>query len=484
MSVILKSGSSSDLAGVNSLKQLSVTTATAISSQPGFVDIAGEVTDGTAPLSGMSAVARTSRRVTSTLAGRQEVALDTVVFYDNFNHATFNASVYQGVDTTMTRAVSGGFLNFNSGSSTTTAQGTQSKTYRTFGVYGDATTYFEHWFQLLVVPQANNVCEWGAFYCTGVATPTDGVFFRLNSSAALECVLNINGSETVTTVTSATLAAATTYHTTISVSNDAVEFYFNEKLVATQVTRPTAAVGTSFSSYLPLTERIYNNGAVGSAQQFKLAAHMATLGSVGSNKPWNEAMSGSGLHSITTPPGVTTASQTANYVLSSGPVAVTLASSGGYQTLGGQWQAVMVAGAETDYAIFNYQNPAGSASIPGRNLYLNYIRIGETFNTVAANAATPIQLQWAAGVGSTSTAMSTADSLTAGTRSPRRLVLGGQAFATGAAIGAMSQGFDFQFIPPAIVEPATYVQVYLRVVNGTATGNNIRGSVAITGNWE
>ncbi len=190
------------------------------------------------------------------------------------------------------------------------------------------------------------------------------------------------------------------------------------------------------------------------------------------------------MSSITTPPGVATATQTANYVLSSGPTNLTLATTGGYTTLGGQWQAAMVAGAETDYIAFNYQNPAGSATIPGRNLYINSIRIGETFNTAAANAATPINLQWGLGIGCTATTIATADSGTAGTRSPRRVTLGGQVIASGAVIGTMAAGFSFQMVPPVIVEPATYAQVLLRVFSGTATGNTIRGTVTISGNWE
>jgi hypothetical protein len=35
-----------------------------------------------------------------------------------------------------------------------------------------------------------------------------------------------------------------------------------------------------------------------------------------------------------------------------------------------------------------------------------------------------------------------------------------------------------------IVEPGTYFNVILKVVSGTATGNNIRGAVAVSGNWE
>lgn len=485
MSVILKGGASSDLVGVNTLKQLSVTTVTSISSQPGFVDVAGEVTDGTAPLSGMSAVARTSRRVGVTLSGRAMNSVDTTMFFDNFNHATLNANVYQGNDTTMTKAVSGGFLNLNSGNSITAAQGTQVRTYRTFGIYGDNTTYIEHWVQSSIAPQSNSVCEWGAFFSSGVTTPTDGVYFRITNTATLEVVYNVNGVETTTAVAGATIAAATTYHTTIAVNADAIEFYFNEKLVATQIPRGTAGVGMSFSQYLPLAVRQYNSSGVASAVQFRVAQWMVTFGSVASNKPWNECLSGGGLNAIYSPPGVATATGTANYANSAAPAAATLSNTAaGYTTLGGQWQAAMVAGAETDYLLFGYTNPAGTATIPGRNLYINGIRIGETFNTVAANAATPIILQWGLAIGGTADTLVTADSLTAGTRAYKRITLGGQQFATGAVIGTMSPGFQVPIVPPMIVEPGCRTGVLLKVVSGTATGNSIRGTVSLTGNFE
>lgn len=484
MSVIIKSGNSSDLLTVNTSNQALVNLPSTLALQPGFVDIAGEVSDGTAPLSGMTPVVRTNRRITTTQQGHVTIGQDIIFFYDNFNHATLNASTYRGVDTTMTKAVSGGFLNFNSGNSVTAGQATQVSTYRTFNWQGDSAIQVDIWIQLSQTPQANNVCEWGVGFVTGVATPTDGVYFRLTNTATLECVLCINGVETTTAVTGATLAANTTYHTFMSITQDSAQFFFDDRLVCATQTKGAAAPGVCLSQNVPMFAREWNSNTVGTAQQFRIAAWQVSGRDFASAKLWNESMAGSGLHSITTPPGVATATQTANYVLNTAPVALTLATNGGYPNLGGQWQAVMVAGAETDYGIFNYQNQTGSATIPGRNLFISNIRVGETFNTVAANAATPIILQWAAGVGSTASAISTADSLTAGTRSPRRVVLGGQQFATGAVIGTMSPGFSFEFKPPVLVEPATYAQIYMRVISGTATGNSIRGSVVVSGNWE
>jgi hypothetical protein len=407
------------------------------------------------------------------------------MFSDIYNGVTFNTSVYAGTDTTMTKAVVGGFLTLNSGNSVTAGQGTNVRTYRSFAVYGPTPTYFEAWVQFLQPPQPNNVCEWGFMYASGVTDPTDGVFFRINSSGGLDCVISYQGVETTSAVTGAVIENGVTYHTVMAISENQAQFWFNGEMVVVPMPRGAAAAGITLASQYPLQYRCRNTNTVSTAQQFKIGRVRVTEGSLLTSKPWNESAAGSGLHSITSPPGVTTATGTANYANSAAPANATLANTGpSYTTLGGQWQAVMVAGAETDYNLFGYLNPVGSATIPARNLYVNYVRIGETFNTVAANAATPIVLQWGLAAGSTSTTLAVADSATAGTRSPRRIPIGGQQFATGAPIGSMSPGFQYRFVPPVIVEPGTYFNVILKVVSGTATGNNIRGAVAVSGNWE
>jgi hypothetical protein len=320
-------------------------------------------------------------------------------------------------------------------------------------------------------------------------TPTDGVYFRINSSAALECVVNINGGETVTAVTSATIAAATTYYTKIVITANAVEFYFNNRLVATQVPRPTAAVGTSFSATLPLAARCWNQGTPGLAQQFRIAQWAVTYSDALSNKPWSEAAVGMSLNAIYSPPGVATATGTANYANSAAPAVPGALSNtaAAYTTLGGQWLATTVNSAETDFVLFGYTNPAGTASIPGRNLYINAIRIGETQFTGTSIGLTPTVFQWGVGNGGTAASLITADSLTAGTRAHKRIAIGSQAFATTVLTGGLTAPVSFDFRPPLFVEPGTVFDVILKIptaTNTATTGLGYRGTVAITGNFE
>jgi hypothetical protein len=483
MSVIIKSGNSSRLAHVDSNNNLEVVTPQ-LATGAGFVIGAGESTDGTAPLSGMTAIPRVNQPVEVNGDFQLRVGHETQLFYDVYNGAILDTTRYNCVDTTMTKSIAGGFLNLNSGNSVTAAQGTIVRTYRTFQVYGPSPVYVEALVQFSVIPQTNNVCEWGLMYASGTTIPTDGVFFRLTNTGTLTCVVNTNGIEQSTVVTGATIDAATTYKTIMGVDDTYAQFWINDAYVCVPISRGTAGSGITLSSTYPLMFREYNSNTVLTAQQFRIGGVRVSQGSLLTGKPWNEQSAGMGLSSISTPPGQTPAS-TATYANSAAPGAAALSNTqSSYTALGGQWQAAMVAGAETDYVLFGYLNPSGSATVPARNLYVNTLRIGETLNTVAANQATPIILQWGAGVGSTASSAATADSGTAGTRAPRRVTLGAQTFATGALVGAVSPGFPVDFVPPVIVEPGTIFQVYLKIVSGTATGNTIRGTVYVNGNFE
>ena len=167
---------------------------------------------------------------------------------------------------------------------------------------------------------------------------------------------------------------------------------------------------------------------------------------------------------------------TANSANSAAPVSATLSNtSAGYATLGGQWQFTAVAGAETDYALFAYQVPAIAVNAFNRNLLIRGIRI-ETYNTGAAVATTGTVLQWQIGVGATAITLATVAD-TAVVKQSRRMPLGVQNFAVGAAIGAQANTIDTKFSSPLMVEPGNYVHIILKMPLATATGSQvIRGT--------
>lgn len=127
---------------------------------------------------------------------------------------------------------------------------------------------------------------------------------------------------------------------------------------------------------------------------------------------------------------------------------------------------------------------APSAAGAGKNLVIRGVRI-DTMNLGAAVATTATVLQWGLGVGSTAVSLATADSATAGTRAPRRLTLGVQSFAIGAAIGSVAAPVDVNLDAPLYVSAGTFVHVILKMPVGTATASQIiRGTVLINGFWE
>lgn len=419
---------------------------------------------------------------------RTRVGLDSPLFKDNFSHVQYNVSKYKGVNTTATHVLSGGRMVLNSGNSVTASQGAQLSTWAHFRLGLSETLYLDIEAQVAQLLQTNNVVEFGWMICTGVAAPTDGAFFRFNASGAALGVVNIAGAETTVQLKASpgvnwVPAAVTMYHFLVAVHNDAAEFWIDDVLVG-RISTPAAVGAPSQAMSAPLCARLYNSGTVTTAQRLEIANWSVTAGDSNSNRLWPTTMAVMGNSAVNAPDG-TAAGQTANYANTAAPVSATLSNTAaGYTTLGGQWQFAAVAGAETDYALFGYLNPAGTNAIPGKNLVVRGIRI-DAFNMGAAVATTATVLQWGLGVGSSGVSLVTADSATAGTRAPRRITIGAQAFQVGAAIGSMATPVDINLDAPVVVEPGTYLHVILKMPVGTATASQIvRGTCFVNAYFE
>jgi hypothetical protein len=476
MSVILKSGASSDLATVDTNKNLKVITPQDPETS-GIINISGEVHDGSVGL------AKLARQMDITPDFRQRVGIDSVLHQDNFNHATFNTSVYQGNTSTMTIVVASNVLSLNDGASVLSGAVARVNTYRSFPLYGTFPVYVECWAKWSLAPQNNNITEFGLGYATTTTTPTDGVYFKMNSSGILQGVVNYGGVETVATGTMPIVAANQVYHLLIVIQNDRAEFWVDGFLYAS-ADRAASATGLVQALTLPLLIRHQNSNTTTGAQKFQVSSISISNGDINTNKPVAHIQAMQGLGGYLVPHG-TTAGFTQNYVNSTVPASATLSNTAaGYTTLGGQFQFAAVAGAETDYALFGYQVPTGSATIPARNFVITGVRIF-TYNTVVAVATTPTIMQWCLGVGSTAVSLATADSATTGTRAPRRFALGVQSFIVGAAVGQLAEPIDEEYAAPLLAEPGTFIHLILRMPVGTATATEVfRGIASISGYWE
>lgn len=475
MSIILKSGDSADLASVDANKRLKINLPMTLA-EAGYSVIAGESHDGA---SGEARLVRTARVSTD---GRLRVGVDNIYWADTFNHTVVDGSAYQCITATATLAMTGGFLVFNAGNSVASAAVARVQTFKTFPLHPAGSLEVAFRSRFAINPIANNVCEFGLGFAATTATPTDGVYFKLNSAGVLVGVMNINGTETTTAPMSPPVANEVR-HYRIIIDQDRIEFYIDGVLEGV-ILSPNTSAAVSLSRWQPLLMRCYNAAATGSAQRMEVADVSVIARDLALNRLWPTAMAGAECGSYNNPRG-SAMGQSANYVNNTAPVSATLSNTAaGYTTLGGQFQFAAVAGAETDYALFAFQVPSAVAAGGNRNLVIRGLRI-ETFNMGAASATTPTLLQWALAVGATAVSLATLDSVTAGTRSPRRIPLGIQSMPVGTPVGGSLTPIDVNLDAPLYVAAGTFVHVVLRMPVGTATASQIiRGLVMINGYFE
>lgn len=460
--------------------------------EAGFAAMTSEVD------SGLVLGSRLHRAPEMTPDFRLRVGVDNLQFALSFEGTIIARDRLQQNDTTATAAQATGFLTLNSGGSVTVAQGVNIRTYRTFPLFGSFANHIHMWIREGNPLATNAVSEWGAGYVSGVvATPSDGVFFRRQSGGQLQAVVNFNGTELVTNVNPAAIAnrdgsgtydATETQHYIIYIHNDEVDFWINNIMVARMQVPATQGSPTS-SSAQPVFARVYNSGAASAARSIGIGSLQVTQGEANTGKPWAHAVAGSGGGAYQVQPG-STSGQTSN-ISTTALAAPTYTANTAPATnaLGGKWIAPspLPAGtsglatvADVHYPLFAFLNPAGTATLPGKTLYITGLRIGDSYVTVALGVSATV-VEWHAGVGSTASSLATVDG--ANTVAPRRIGLGTQAFAVAAAVGAVSAGFHRVFEAPLVVPPGCFLHVVQAFFLNAATGS-LRGSVSIDGYFE
>jgi hypothetical protein len=195
--------------------------------------------------------------------------VDNIYWADTFNHAVVDGSAYQCVTATATLAMTGGFLVFNAGNSVASAAVARVQTFKTFPLHPAGSLEVTFRQRFAINPIANNVCEFGLGFAATTVTPTDGVYFKLNSAGALVGVMNINGTET-TTAPMPSPVANEVYYYRIVIDQDRIEFYIDGVLQGVILT-PNTAAAVSLSRWQPLLMRCYNAAATGSAQRMEVA---------------------------------------------------------------------------------------------------------------------------------------------------------------------------------------------------------------------
>ena len=486
MAVTIGGGSSTaGRANVTSTFDLQVRTPT-VEENAGFATMSSEIDDGTVTGS------RLVKSPEATHDYRLRVGVDCPMFNHSFEGTIVATDRLNQSLSTMTVAQASGFLSLNSGNATASGNYAIVTTRRTFPILGTYQLYANMFIREANETATNAVSEWGLGYAATTAAPTDGAFFRRESGGQLVAVVNFAGSESGTTANITTTNVppgdgtgsynpTESNHYLIAVGSDSVNFWINDTLVATIPTQGTRGIPVS-SSEQQVFARVYNSGVASAGRRVELGFLTVEMGDTNSGKPWPHVMCGMGAGAYQTQPG-TAVAQLTNWSNSAAPASATLSNTAAsYTTKDGQFQFAATATNETDWALFAYQVPAGTNAIPGKNMYITSVRIGEMVVTGAAGVNATMFF-WALGVGSTAVSLATTDAAT--TVSPKRIPLGCQSFLAAAPIGTMSPGFEVTFNSPLLVPNGCFSHVILKQLNGAATASLVwRGMVQVNGYFE
>lgn len=464
--------------------------------ETGFVALSSEIDDGT--VTGT----RYNKALEISDDYRLRVGEDRSMFNMDFAGTNVAQAHIQQNLSTMTAAQASGFLSLNSGNATANGNAANIRTYRTFPFYGTFPLYCEHWVREGNPTATNAISEWGLGYVSGTSAPTDGVFWRRASGGQLSGVLNYAGSElstpiTVTNVPSRDGAgsydATECNHYLISVNSDECEFWINDVLVLRTANPATSPIPTGAAAQ-PLFARVYNSGVASAGRRVEIGFVNVSMGDQDANKPWPHIIAGQGGGSYQTQPGNASGGTVSRAAAGNGwPASATAKASGTWTAttapatseLGGRWTspAISTLTSDADYPVFAYLNPAGTASLPGKTLYITGIRVGECV-ALAAASTNAIALFFAAGVGSTAAATTTTEGAAA--VAARIVPLGATGFGATAAIGDVRSGFQVDFNGgPLIVPSGTYLHLIVRPV-GTVTSNTlvVGGTFTVIGYFE
>lgn len=476
MSIIIKSGTSGDLAGVDTQNNLKVNTPL-VAEEAGFITLSCDNDNGD--------ITGTRYVLSPEVSGdyRIRTGVDQSIFNEPFPGAALNTTLWTSPVTTMTITVTNGFANLNAAASLAINAVARLSTYRSFPCYKSYTTYFESEVQFTSTPVSGNVCEWGAYISTGITAPTDGVFFRINSAGEFRCVINNNGVEVQSnTLDFNTLIGINTSRAFLiyAMSNRAL-FWIDNVLVSTL--EASAAQGTVSSSMnLPLSFRNYNSTAVSTAQIIKVSMVNVTLADQNTSKQWPHILAGAGGHISQGQTGNTlgtTALYTNSLAVGAG-AAMTNTTAALGSGLGGQFAAQPTLAAGTDGIVSSYQVPLGTSIAPGKSLYITRINISTAVTTTLTGG--PVLYAYSLAYGHTAVSLATTESAT--TKAPRRLTLGMQSFAATSPAGTLSNIIDIDMASPIVAQPGEFVQIVAKNLGTVTSAGVITFIIGFGGYWE
>jgi hypothetical protein len=329
--------------------------------------------------------------------------------------------------------------------------------------------------------------------------PTDGVFFRLNSSG-LQGIASFNGAEVSTGVFPLAGGTGTWVYTNakryeflVDYTGSHADFWVDDGTGMVRlggIELPSAQSRLAMAQALPfaLKHRI-TGGAAGGVLQATLGAYTIRL--CGSNLTSTvstqgnrifgsyQGASGGTLGTLARVGTITTGNE-AN-VTAAVPTTTTAALGSG---LGGTfWETVSLA-VNTDGIIMSYQVPAGTVNVIGRRLVLRGMYLTSYVQTVIVGG--PYIAEWFLAFGHTAVSLGTAEAAT--TKAPRRIALPFTQLVTAAqavsTVVAQAQTFVDFGDAPVFVNPGEFVQLCTRHIGTVGTSGTVVHRVTPIYGWE
>lgn len=412
---------------------------------------------------------------------------DTPEFEDGFPGTALNSGKWLGITSVLTIAVANGYARLNAGAGFANTNVARIQSAAFFSFIASIGKVAKFPFRLSqAAPPAGSVAEFGFLLATGVAAPTLGAFFRVTPAGGLQAVVNLNGAETAVSckdANQAVIAPDVNAHVAwISYDDDQVEFWIDDVLVAVVATE--AQITARTSSSIPFAARVYYASA-GTVAQMLDIGHVVVLSNEFENsKPWGHTMAGMGHHAYQGQSGGTMGSS-ANFANSANPSAAvpsnTTAALG--SGLGGQFWETDTLAVNTDGVISSFQNPAGTVDVPGKRLYITGVKIDSFVQTLLVTGGA--NEVWSLAFGHTTVSLATAESLTAGTKAPRRVPLGSRLKAAAAAALTQLATIQMDFsASPILVNPGEFLQTVKKNIGTVGTGGVVAHTVVFSGYFE
>jgi hypothetical protein len=478
MAAIETGSNSTGIANVDSNFNLNVVTPTAMT-QAGFVVLAGRNDDGTVVAGGRT------NRVYVTEGNRLAIAPGNLLWDDTFNAAAQNTSKYKTNATTQTVTYVNGYAILNGSNITTINTNSILQSYKTFPLFAKAELRCNFSAMMTTAPQTNSTTEFGLFsFASNTVAPSDGVFFRYNSSAELRGVISYNGTETQTTAM--TPPSANVNHDFVIVCQTNTVLFYIDDILYGKITLSTDAPGQGqpmMAAALPISARhIIGGSAPSSATQLKISDIFVTLNGPDICRPWSEAKAGFGHMGYQGQNGGTlgTTALYTNSLAAGAGAAMTNTTAALGSGLGGQFACQPTLAAGTDGIVCSYQNASGSTTQTPRNLIIKGVKIAGGVTTTLTGG--PVLYAYSLAFGHTAVSMATAEAAT--TKAPRRIALGYETFAATAAAGVISSAPSFQFTSPIVVAPGEFVAVCAKNLGTVTSAGVITLLVTFDAYWE